>query len=89
MKKIIYVLMIIAAVFCTSCADPKTIDGRTYDTYGLLNQHEVRSDSIHYQVSPGSLVVGIIFCETVIAPIYIFGFALYEPVAKKSSMYQN
>lgn len=74
------------ALLLVSCAEPKTIDGKTYQTYGLLNSDEFKSDSIAYKPSVGSVIVGVIFFETIIAPIYIFGFDLYEPIAKKSAV---
>ena len=81
MKKVLLSLVIVLALF-TSCARPKTIDGLTYRPYGLFNAESVANDSIYYEASPGSVICGIIFCETIIAPVYIFGWRTMEPVGK-------
>jgi len=78
-------LILIAALALTlmSCAEKQTIDGKTYGPYGLISKDEDKDPAIRYEVSTGSIVVAVIFSETVIAPIYIFGWDLYEPISKK------
>jgi len=83
MKKII---AIAAALSLSACGDPKTIDGVYYDTYGLFSKDEVRSDKVQYKLVMGNVVWGALLFETVIAPIYFFGFSLYEPVGLKTDM---
>jgi len=85
MKKIISIILIICFMFCfCSCGDPKFIDGKEYETYGLLNSNTAKNDDIQYELITGNVVWGIILIETVIAPIYFFGFSIYEPICKKS-----
>ena len=82
MNKIKLIILALLALILMSCADAKTIDGKTYQNYGFMNQED-KSDSIQYKASLGSLVVGVVFFETIVVPIYVFGYDFYEPVAKK------
>jgi hypothetical protein len=36
--------------------------------------------TVQYKTVVGNVIWGIILVETIIAPIYFFGFSLYEPV---------
>lgn len=69
-----------------ACAQRKTIDGVTYDTYGLLSADEKRNPDIQYEIVWGNVFWSIVLFETAIAPIYFFGFSIFEPVAKKSAI---
>ena len=87
MNKIKLIILALLALILMSCADDKTIDdktidGKPYEAYGFMNQED-KSDSIQYKASLGSLVVGVVFFETIVVPIYVFGYDFYEPVAKK------
>ena len=84
MKKILIILCI--GFLFTSCADNKVIDNVEYRPYGLLNEDSCKNDSIQYSVSTGSVIVGVIFCESVIVPIYVFGFNLWEPIGIKGKV---
>jgi len=81
MKKIITMLLCVAFLFvASSCGEGRTVGGKYCDTYGLLNKHEVKCDNVQYRTIVGNVVWGIILVETVVAPIYFFGFSLYEPI---------
>jgi len=67
----------------TGCGDVKSINGKVYDTYGLLNINKKKNPDIEYKVIIGNVVWGCILVETIIAPVYFFGFSLYEPVGRK------
>lgn len=89
MKKLLLVaivLMMLASIF-TSCAKSKVIeiDNKQVlvEPYGVLNDQAIKNDSVIYQVSVGSVICSVIFCETLIVPIYTIGWDLYEPVKKK------
>lgn len=88
MKKILMVLLI-STILISSCADKKTIDGVTYRPYGIINEETCKNDSIQYQVSGWAVASGIIFCEMIVPPIYVFGYNLWEPVGKKTEFKQN
>jgi len=72
---------ILVLLLClVACSDSKVINGIEYDTYGLLNQVDKKNNDIQYKVCWGNVIWGIILIETVIAPIYFFGFDMFEPV---------
>lgn len=89
MKKII-ILALIATLF-VSCSDAKKIkfpDG--YDTktvkiepYGLFNM-DTQNPDVHYRVVAGNVVWSIIGVETVIIPVALLGWYLFEPVCSES-----
>lgn len=88
-KKFVSVLVCVMLFFGTTfafsgCGDTKTIDGVTYDTYGLLNINSQKNDNIQYECIIGNVIWGVLLFETVIAPVYFFGFSMYEPVGKKA-----
>lgn len=80
LKRILSLILVVScALSLTACADDKRINGVMYETYGVFNKDEVRDPKIAYELSVGNVIWGIIFSETIIAPIYFFGFSLYEP----------
>ncbi len=81
MKKFICILL--TAIFLAGCADPQVIGGVKYETYGFFNESDVRNDGVKYSVSWGNVFWGVILFETIIAPIYFFGFSVMEPECKK------
>lgn len=80
MKKIIVFAIIVSIFFISGCSENKRIDGELYETYGLFNKKDVRDEKIEYQLVTGNLVWGIFLAGSIVAPIYFFGFDLYEPV---------
>ena len=84
MKKIIVVCLIIFFSFAfIGCGEIKTIDGVTYDIYGLANSGEKRNPDIEYKIIIGNVIWSCVLVETIVAPIYFLGFSLYEPICKK------
>jgi hypothetical protein len=83
MKKIIAVLLILALPLIWGCANDKTIDGVRYERYGLLDKDDLKDEAIEYRLVWGNLIWAGLFIETIIAPIYFFGFAIWEPVGLK------
>ncbi len=79
MKTIAMLLLLL-----TACADPKTIDGVTYQPYGLINEHEVKDEAILYRPVVGNIVWSCLLLQTFIAPGYFVGYALFEPSGKKT-----
>jgi len=84
MRKFITVL-VAAALGLSACTQPAAIQGKTYPAYGLLNEDTNKSDKVCYEASAGSIVAGIILVETIIAPVYFFGYDLYQPVHAKAA----
>jgi uncharacterized protein YceK len=87
MKKLIATLMIVSML--AGCGQPAvitTMDGKTqkYPTYGFLNQSTNKSDKVCYEYSVGNVVWSVIGFGTVVIPVYIVGFSLFNPVSAKT-----
>jgi len=80
MKKIIVLLIIV--VFLSGCAQDITVDNKKVTSYGLFNKSE-KQDNVEYRTCVGNVILGIILFETLAAPVYFFGFSMYEPVKAK------
>lgn len=89
LKKIFLILFIvnvfIVTVVLMNDAESKIINGKVYEAYGLLNKDSVYNENIEYRMNNWSVGGGILMIETVIAPIYFFGFNMYEPVGLKQN----
>lgn len=79
MKKLLGLTLALALV---GCGNNKMIDGKTYGTYGFLNQDSSKNPKIEYRVIVGNVVWSAILCESFVVPLYFIGFDLYEPVGK-------
>ncbi len=81
MRKLIAQILIVVmlSVSLMGCGDSKVIQGKEIGTYGLFNQDQKYED-VEYRVVIGNVVWGILLVETIVAPIYFFGFSLFEPV---------
>lgn len=84
MKKLIVSLILIVVFFISGCGNDKVINNKTYGTYGLFNQNEMKNEKIEYQLILGNLIWSFLLCETIVAPIYFIGFSIYEPVGIKN-----
>jgi len=93
MKKVISIVIAVSLIFVISgCAQRKeittTVDGHkvthTYQPYGLFDAREHKNPNIEYEVSVGNVVWSILLIETVVAPVVLFGWYLYEPVSSKN-----
>lgn len=81
--------MFIALVFLLGgCANEKDLklNGqiKTFEPYGWANHQHIKNDSIIYQVNVGNVVWDIIACETIVVPVWLTGWELYEPVRVKT-----
>lgn len=86
MKRPLIALALACAVLLTACgADEKTIDGVTYGTYGIVNKEEMRNPNIQYEISGWSVFWSVVFCETIVVPVYFIGWDMYQPVTKKDA----
>jgi len=85
MKKnnLIVTLLFLTIMFFSSCADNKTIKGVEYRPCGLFNENTCKNDSIQYEIAVDATICGVLFCELIAPPIYVFGFNLWEPVGIK------
>lgn len=87
MKYIKFLIFAIILFFISSCADSKTLEigGKNVNVepYGWANETAVKNDSVVYQIVAGNVIWSIIGVETVIVPIWLTGYSLYEPVRKR------
>ena len=82
MKRTLLALALVASTLAlTACGNDMTIDGKRYDTFGIANEGSHRDPHIVYEISAGSVIWAILLCETVVFPVYIIGWDLYQPVA--------
>jgi hypothetical protein len=82
MKKML-IVSAFAVALLSGCAEPKTIQGVTYQPYGLVNQGDLKNPDIAYRLPIENVIFGALFCETIVVPVYIVGWDLYEPVGIK------
>ena len=86
MKKLI-VLLLVVALLSIGCGDVKTIDGVTYDTYGVFTMNTDANPDIRYRLIIGNVVWSVLLCQTIVMPIYFVGFSLWEPIGRKDDNY--
>ena len=89
MKKII-VMVLVCLFLLGACGSNKTIcfngnrDCHEFQQYGLLSLDR-KNTEVRYDVVWGNVVWGAILLETVIVPIILFGWMLYEPAGIKTT----
>jgi hypothetical protein len=83
MKKLVSIFAVLS-LFLASCSYSSKIDTpngqKQISYYGLFSEETDKNPNIHYKVSPYNVVIGAIFCETIIVPVVVIGWQLYEPV---------
>ena len=82
--KILLLFLVLASLF-TSCAEPKDFKDKkgkefTAQPFGWGNESAQKNDTVIYQVSVGDIALSIVFSETIIVPVILTGWYLYEPV---------
>jgi hypothetical protein len=91
MNKMRKLSMISLAIILTliSCADSKelVVDGKkiTVEPYGWADADVNKIEGVEYQVNFGNVVWSVIGVETVIVPIWLTGWELFEPVKVKDT----
>lgn len=71
------------ALALSGCAGPLHAGQKTYQPYGLFNEDTRKVPGVKYELSAGSVIVAIILAETIVVPVYVVGWDLYEPVAEQ------
>lgn len=88
MKKLFLLSALALSMLFTSCADSQkfTNENSTGETqtvkvesYGLFNQDD-KIAGVDYQVCVGNVVLSVIFSETIVVPIILCGWHLWEPI---------
>jgi hypothetical protein len=86
MNKLKISIILLVAVFFTSCADSKKfeINGKqvVVEPYGWFDL-KAKNDSIVYKINTGNVVWSVLLSGTIVAPILLTGDQLWEPVRKK------
>lgn len=85
MKKL-FGLLLIAIIALSSCADSKTFeraDGTKFvaEPYGWANYQSKKIEGVTYEACFENIVWDIVTIETVIVPVWLTGWELYEPVS--------
>lgn len=83
MKKLI--ILIMSALMIYSCAESKKFrkqDGTVFEAepYGWANYQTNKIKGVKYEINAPNMVLSLIFVETIIAPVLITGYNLFEPV---------
>ena len=74
-----FVSIVLLCVILIGCGHPQTIDGKFYPTYGLFNFNSTQSSKVCYDVSVGNVVWSIVLIESIVIPVYLIGFSLFNP----------
>ena len=79
------IILIMSALMICSCAESKKFrkqDGSVFtaEPYGWANYHTRKVEGVKYEINAPNLVFSMIFVETIIAPVLITGYDLFEPV---------
>lgn len=85
MKTILAILLIAITLGLSSCAQDANFNGVHYETYGLFNEEDCKSDSVYYEISASSVIWSILCAETIIVPVYNVGWNLWQPVKLKET----
>ena len=88
MKSLISVIMIVlVSLMFSGCAEEKMINGVVYQPYGLLDEEEHKNPNIKYEIDVPNVIWAIILCETVVVPVIVVGWDLYEPTRSADPNY--
>lgn len=90
MKNKIKQIIIFLFIGCLllSCADSKEfkISEKEYiyaEPYGFANKDARKDENVIYEICFGNVVWSIIGIETIIIPVWLIGWEIYEPVKLK------
>lgn len=81
MKRLIACAMI-GMVMSLGCARTEKIDGVTVEAYGIFCLDDEK-DGVRYSVNWTGVVLGAVFAETLIVPLIVAGWYLFEPEEAK------
>jgi len=92
MKKFIAVLVLaLFAAFATGCHSSRVVEGTRYDPIGLyhkISEPEAESPDVQYDLCVGNLIWSIILVETIVVPVILLGWYLWEPVGPNDNGYR-
>ena len=83
MKKLL-VMLVLAIVMLSSCADSKTlvINGKetVVEPYGWADSQDAKVPGVVYKVNVGNIVWSVLLSETIVVPIWLTGWQIMEPI---------
>ncbi len=84
-------LVMLCVIGLSSCAKPKSLEiggtEKTVDPYGLWAEFAAKDridPRVEYKLSVPNLVLSVVFSETIVVPIVLVGWYLWEPVGPKA-----
>ena len=85
MKHTISIILITTLLLTLNgCGQSKVIDGTLRKPVGLISMNATNtgnySNKVQYEPCWGNIFWAIILIETIIAPIYFFGFSMFNPI---------
>ena len=88
MKKILLAAVVVASLFA-SCSDEKTFtkkDGSSFtaQSYGWASK-ENKVEGVEYKLNVPDVVLSVVLSETIIAPVLITTYDVWEPVSYTES----
>jgi len=79
-KLIVFTFSILLLSSCSHKQTFKTEAGPVEAVgYGIANEDSKKLPNVVYSISPLNVILAILFCETIVVPIYVVGWELYEP----------
>jgi hypothetical protein len=83
MKRMLVSLVVILSLLCVGCGRSMNINGTHRTPVGLISMNcqnlGTYSKKVRYEPCWGNIFWGTVFFETIIAPIYFFGFSMFNP----------
>lgn len=85
MKKIITLFSLL--MLFSSCATTKIFEHENGSIvarpYGWVNKKAIKDERVVYQVNPGNTIISVLGIQTVVLPVWLTGWQLFEPVKLK------
>lgn len=79
-KLIVFAFSILLLSSCSHQETFKTESGPVIaEGYGIANEEAKKIPTVVYSISAVNVILAILFCETIVVPIYVVGWELYEP----------
>jgi len=92
MKKFVAILLLsVFSFWVTGCHNSLVIDNTRYDPIGVYHsiaEPEAEAPNVRYDVVWGNVIWSIILCETLVAPVVLVGWYLWEPVGLDTNGYR-
>ena len=91
LKKIVSIILIVCMVSVfAGCGNDMVMKNdrgqitQRYEQIGIFELSEMNSN-IEYQVVWGNVVWSILLCQTIVVPVVLIGWYLYEPIGVKAN----